>query len=250
MLDWLLSFNCTHVAMESTGEYWRPVFNILETSLEVMLVNARHVKNVPGRKTDVKDSQWLAELLQHGLLRASFIPPKPQRDLRDLIRHRQNFVREKSNLVNRVQKVLEAANIKLASVASDVMGVSGRAMLKALIAGDKNPEQIAQLAIGQLRKKHEKLEQALNGRVQPHHRFILSQLLSNIESVEEVIKQFDAQIEEYCRPFEQAVELLDTIPGVARKAAEVIVCEIGIDMSRFKSAAHLAEEGWFSTRQL
>jgi len=221
-------------------EYWRPVFNILETSLEVMLVNARHVKNVPGRKTDVKDSQWLAELLQHGLLRASFIPPKPQRDLRDLIRHRQNFVRERSNLVNRIQKVLEAANIKLASVATDVMGVSGRAMLKALIAGDKNPEQIAQLAIGQLRKKHEKLEQALNGRVQPHHRFILSQLLSNIESVEEVIKQFDAQIEEYCRPFNQAVELLDTIPGVARKAAEIIVCEIGNDMSRFKSAAHLA----------
>jgi transposase len=240
MLDWLLSFGCTHVAMESTGEYWRPVFNILETSLEVMLVNARHVKNVPGRKTDVKDSQWLAELLQHGLLQPSFIPPKPQRDLRDLIRHRQNFVRERSNLVNRIQKVLEAANIKLASVATDVMGVSGRAMLKAIIAGDKSPEQMAQLAHGQLRSKQEQLTQALIGRVQPHHRFILAQLIAQVESIDEVIKQFDSQIQEYCRPFEQAVQLLDTIPGVALKAAEVIVCEIGTDMSRFQSAAHLA----------
>jgi transposase len=140
LLDWLLSCGCTHVAMESTGEYWRPVFNILESSLEVMLVNARHVKNVPGRKTDVKDSQWLAELLQHGLLRPSFISPLPQRDLRDLVRHRQNFVRERTNLVNRIQKVLEAANIKLASVATDIMGVSGRAMLKAMITGDKSPQ--------------------------------------------------------------------------------------------------------------
>lgn len=205
-----------------------------------MLVNARHVKNVPGRKTDVKDSQWLAELLQHGLLRPSFIPPKPQRDLRDLIRHRQNFVRERSNLVNRIQKVLEAANIKLASVATDIMGVSGRAILKAIIAGDKNPEQMAQLACGQLRSKQEQLTQALIGRVQPHHCFILAQLLSQVESLDAVIQQFDSQIEEYCRPFEQAVELLDTIPGVARKAAEVMVCEIGTDMSRFKSAAHLA----------
>src|SRR5579883_1519585 len=240
MLDWLLSLNCTHVAMESTGEYWRPVFNILESSLEVMLVNARHVKNVPGRKTDVKDSQWLAELLQHGLLRPSFIPPLPQRDLRDLVRHRNNFVRERSNLVNRIQKVLEAANIKLASVATDIMGVSGRAMLKAIIAGDKNPEEMANLAVAQMRSKQEQLKQALVGRTQPHQRFILAQLLSQIESVEQVIKQFDSQIEEYCHPFNQAVQLLDTIPGVARQAALVIVCEIGIDMSRFKSAAHLA----------
>ncbi len=240
MLDWLLSFACTHVAMESTGEYWRPVFNILESSLEVMLVNARHVKNVPGRKTDVKDSQWLAELLQHGLLRPSFIPPLPQRNLRDLVRHRSNFVRERSNLVNRIQKVLEAANIKLASVATDIMGVSGRAMLKAIIAGDKNPEEMANLAVAQMRSKQEQLKQALVGRTQPHQRFILAQLLSQIESVEQVIKQFDSQIEEYCHPFNQAVQLLDTIPGVARQAALVIVCEIGIDMSRFKSAAHLA----------
>jgi transposase len=240
MLDWLLSFGCTTVAMESTGEYWRPVFNILESSTEVILVNAHHVKNVPGRKTDVKDAAWLAELLQHGLLKPSFIPPKAQRDLRDLIRHRQNFVRERTNLVNRIQKVLEAANIKLASVATDIMGVSGRAMLKALIASEKTPAQIADLAVGRLRNKHEQLEKALVGRIQPHHRFILNQLLSSVESIDEVIKQFDAQIEEYIRPFEQAVELLDTIPGVALKAAQAIVSEIGTDMSRFKSAAHLA----------
>lgn len=240
MLDWLLSFGCTHVAMESTGEYWRPVFNILESSLEVMLVNAHHVKNVPGRKTDVKDSQWLAELLQHGLLRPSFIPPLPQRDLRDLVRHRNNFVRERSNVVNRIQKVLEAANIKLASVATDIMGVSGRAMLKAIIAGDQSPIEMASLARGQLRSKQEQLTQALVGHIRPHQRFILAQLLSQVETIDQAIQQFDSQIEEYCHPFAQAIELLDTIPGVARKAAEVIVCEIGTDMSHFKSAAHLA----------
>jgi transposase len=240
MLDWLVSHGCTIVAMESTGEYWRPVFNILETCLEVILVNAHHVKNVPGRKTDVKDAAWLAELLQHGLLKPSFIPPKPQRDLRDLIRHRQNFVRERTNLVNRIQKVLETANIKLASVATDIMGVSGRAMLKALIENEKTPTEIADLAVGRLRNKHEQLEKALVGRIQPHHRFILKQLILSVESIDETIKQFDAQIEEYIRPFEQAVELLDTIPGVALKAAQAIVSEIGIEMSRFKSAAHLA----------
>jgi transposase len=240
MLDWLLSFGCTHVAMESTGEYWRPVYNILESSLEVMLVNAHHVKNVPGRKTDVKDSQWLAELLQHGLLRPSFIPPLPQRDLRDLVRHRNNFVRERSNLVNRIQKVLEAANIKLASVATDIMGVSGRAMLKAIIAGDQSPIEMASLARGQLRSKQEQLTQALVGHIRPHQRFILAQLLSQVETIDQAIQQFDSQIEEYCHPFAQAIELLDTIPGVARKAAEVIVCEIGTDISHFKSAAHLA----------
>lgn len=240
MLDWLCSCGCTHVAMESTGEYWRPVFNILETSVDVMLVNARYVKNVPGRKTDVKDSQWLAELLQHGLLRPSFIPPLPQRDLRDLVRHRQNFVRERVNLVNRIQKVLEAANIKLATVATDIMGVSGRAMLKAIIAGEQQPEQMADLARGQLRNKHEQLTQALNGRIRAHQCFILGQLLSQVESLDETIQQFDALIGEYCRPFDDAVQLLDTIPGVAHKAAVVIVSEIGTDMSRFKTAAHLA----------
>lgn len=238
--DWLTSHNCTHVAMESTGEYWRPVFNILEGNFEVMLVNARHIKAVPGRKTDIKDSQWIAELLQHGLLRASFIPPVEQRDLRDLTRHRSNFIRERVNLVNRVQKVLEAANIKLASVASDVMGVSGRAMLAAIVEGSASPELMANLAKGTMRKKHDLLIQALEGRVRPHQRFILAQLLCQIDSIDETIQCFDQQIEEYCRPFEQAVELVDTIPGIARRTAEIIVSEIGIDMSRFPSAQHLA----------
>jgi transposase len=238
--DWLTSHNCTHVAMESTGEYWRPVFNILEGNFEVMLVNARHIKAVPGRKTDIKDSQWIAELLQHGLLRASFIPPVEQRDLRDLTRHRSNFIRERVNLVNRVQKVLEAANIKLASVASDVMGVSGRAMLAAIVEGSASPELMANLAKGTMRKKHDLLIQALEGRVRPHQRFILAQLLCQIDSIDETIQCFDQEIEEYCRPFEQAVELVDTIPGIARRTAEIIVSEIGIDMSRFPSAQHLA----------
>jgi transposase len=238
--DWLTTNNCTHVAMESTGEYWRPVFNILEGSLEVMLVNARHIKAVPGRKTDIKDAQWIGELLQHGLLRASFIPPIEQRELRDLTRHRSNFIRERVNLVNRVQKVLESANIKLASVASDVMGVSGRAMLKALREDETSPETMANLAKGRLVNKHDLLVQALEGRVRPHQRFILAELLSQIETIDQTITRFDQEIENYCRPFEQAVKLLDTIPGVARRTAEIIVSEIGTDMSRFPSAEHLA----------
>lgn len=238
--DWLASHGCTHVAMESTGEYWRPVFNILEGIFEVMLVNARHIKAVPGRKTDIKDAQWIAELLQHGLLRPSFIPPIEQRDLRDLTRHRSNFIRERVNLVNRVQKVLEAANIKLASVASDVMGVSGRAMLAAIVEGNSKPELMAELAKGTMRKKHDLLVQALEGRVRAHQRFILAQLLCQIDSIDETIKCFDQQIEEYCRPFEKAVELVDSIPGIARRTAEIIVSEIGTDMTRFPTAQHLA----------
>lgn len=238
--DWLTSKGCTHVAMESTGEYWRPVFNILEGNLEVMLVNARHIKAVPGRKTDIKDAQWIGELLQHGLLRPSFIPPVQQRDLRDLTRHRSNLVRERVNLVNRIQKVLEGANIKLGCVASNVLGVSGRAMLEAIIAGHSSPEAMAALAQGTLRQKQDLLVEALEGRVRPHQQFILAQLLSLIDSLDETIAQFDTEIEETCRPFIQAVELVDTIPGVARRTAEVIIAEIGTDMSRFPSAEHLA----------
>ena len=226
--------------MESTGEYWRPVFNILEGNLEVMLVNARHIKAVPGRKTDIKDAQWIAELLQHGLLRPSFIPPIEQRDLRDLTRHRSNFIRERVNLVNRVQKVLEAANIKLASVASDVMGVSGRAMLAALVEGNSTPELMANLAKGTMSKKHDLLVQALEGQVRPHQKFILAQLLTQIDSINSSIALFNRQIEEYCHPFDEAVELVDTIPGIARQTAEIIISEIGSDMSRFPSSQHLA----------
>lgn len=238
--DWLLEAGCTHVAMESTGEYWKPVFNILEAHFAVLLVNAQHIKAVPGRKTDVKDAQWIAELLQHGLLRASFIPPPAQRELRELTRHRSTFVRERATLVNRVQKVLESANIKLASVATDVLGVSGRAMLQALIADETDIAAMAELAKGRLRNKREQLVQALEGRVQAHHRFVLAELLGQIDNLEETIARFDQQIEAYRAPFEEAIQLLDTIPGVGPETAEVIVAEMGADMSRFPSARHLA----------
>jgi transposase len=238
--DWLLSFGVTHVAMESTGEYWKPIYNILEENFEVLLVNARHIKQVPGRKTDVMDAEWIADLLRHGLLRSSFIPPVGQRELRELTRHRTNFVRERASVVNRIQKTLESANIKLASVASNVMGVSGRAMLEAIVAGTTNATEMAGLAKGRLREKREQLDKALEGRVKPHHRFVLAELLCQVDSLDESIARFDAEIEKYCHPFEEEVELLDTIPGVAQRIAEVIVSEIGSDMSRFPTADHLA----------
>ena len=238
--DWLLAQGVTHVALESTGEYWKPVFNILENEFEVLLVNAQHVKAVPGRKTDVKDAEWLAELLRHGLLKASFVPPLGQRELRELTRYRSTFVKERATLVNRVHKVLESANIKLASVATDVTGVSGRAMLQALLEGNATPEVMAELAKGRMREKRAQLAKALEGCVKPHHRFVLTELLCQIDSLDETIGRFDEQIVAYCRPFEEAVTLLDTIPGVARETAEIIIAEIGTDMSRFPSAAHLA----------
>jgi transposase len=238
--DWLVSLGVTHVAMESTGEYWKPVYNILEENFEMLLANAQHIKKVPGRKTDVMDAEWIADLLRHGLLRGSFIPPTGQRELRELTRARTNFVRERATLVNRLQKTLESANIKLASVASNVMGVSGRAMLEAIIEGVANASEMAGLAKGRLKEKREQLDKALEGRVKPHHRFVLSELLCQIDNLDEAIARFDAEIEKYCHPFEQAVELLDTIPGIARRNAEVIVSEIGSDMSRFPTANHLA----------
>lgn len=238
--DWLTTHEVTHAAMESTGEYWKPIYNLLEENFELLLVNAQHIKAVPGRKTDVKDSEWIAELLRYGLLKASFVPPKGQRELRELTRFRSTFVKERANLINRAQKVLESANIKLASVLTDLDGVSGRAMLRALIEGTASPAEMAQLAKGRLKAKRGSLELALDGRVKPHHRFILQELLAQIESLDTTITKFDEQIQEYCRPFEAAVERLDTIPGVGRETAEIIVSEIGIDMSRFPSADHLA----------
>ncbi len=240
LADWLLASGCTHVAIESTGDYWKPVFNSLEGIGEVILVNAQHVKAVPGRKTDVKDAAWLAELLQHGLLRASFIPPVARRELRDLTRYRSTFIQERVTLINRVQKLLEDANIKLAAVASDIMGVSGRAILAALLTGHVDPQALAELAKGRLRSKRDQLASALEGRVKPHHRFVLTALLSQIDSLDETIVRFDAQIQAICGPFDEAVELLDTIPGVARRTAEMLVAEIGTDMTRFPSADHLA----------
>lgn len=238
--DWLLRFRITHVAMESTGEYWKPIHNIVEENFEVLLVNTRHIKQVPGRKTDVMDAEWIADLFRHGLLRGSFIPPVGQRELRKLTRHRANFVRERATLVNRIQKTMESANIKLASVATDVMGVLGRAILDAIVAGTANAAEMAGLAKGRLREKREQLDKALAWRVKPHHRFVLSELLCQVDNLDKAIARFDAEIGKYCRDFEETLELLGTIPGVARHAAEVIVSEIGSDMSRFPTANHLA----------
>jgi len=238
--DWLTTYGISHVAMESTGEYWKPIYNILEENFEVWLVNAQHIKAVPGRKTDVKDSEWIAELLRYGLLKARFVPPKGQRELRELTRFRTTFIKERATLINRLQKALESANIKLASVVTNIEGVSGRAILEALIEGQASPVAMADLAKGRLRAKREALEQSLVGRVQDHHRFILQELLCQIDSLDETIERFATKIEAYCRPFEDAIERLDTIPGVARETAEVIVSEIGVDMSRFPTANHLA----------
>jgi len=238
--DWLIAYGVTHASMESTGEYWKPVFNILENNFEVILVNAQHVKAVPGRKTDVNDAEWLADLLKHGLLKASFVPPVEQRELRELTRYRSTFVRERVNLINRVQKVLESANIKLASVVSDVAGVSGRAILAAIVQGQANASEMAELAKGRLRSKREQLAQALEGRVKSQHRFILTELLCQIDGLEETIARFDEQIQAYSRPFEEAVILLDTIPGISRELAEVIVAEIGVNMDQFVTADSLS----------
>jgi transposase len=238
--DWLQSHAVTHAAMESTGEYWRPIYNILEGNFEVLLVNAQHMHQVPGRKTDVKDSEWLVDLLRHGLVRASFVPPAAQRDLRDLTRHRGNFVRERTNLVNRVHKTLEGANIKLGAVATDIMGVSGRAMLEALIAGQSDPATMAELSKGRLRTKRDQLAKALAGRVKPHHQFILTELLCQIDSLDETIAHFDTQIGELCHPFEQVVVHLDTISGIGPDLAQAILAEIGTDMSRFGDARRLS----------
>ena len=238
--DWLVEAGCTHVAMEATGVYWKPVYNILEGQVELLVVNAQHIKAVPGRKTDVKDAEWIAELLQHGLLKASFIPPQSQRDLRDLTRYRTTLVRERARIVNRLQKVLEDANLKLAGVATDVMGVSGRAMLEALLAGQTDTGQLAELAKGRLRKKIPQLKEALTGRVREHHRFMLSEQLSHIDYLDEAIERLAAEMGERLRPFEEEIRLLDTIPGINRQTAEELIAEIGTDMSRLPDGHHLA----------
>jgi transposase len=237
--DWLQEASITHVALESTGSFWRPIYNLLEGHFELLLVNPHHVKNVPGRKTDVKDARWLVQLLQHGLVRPSFVPPEKQRALRDLTRTRTSFVEEKTRLVNRIQKTLEDANIKLSCVASDVVGVSGRAMLSALIGGEQDPVGLAQLARGRMRSKTAELEAALLGHVKPHHALILTQLLCQIDSVEASIERLEAAIEETSAPYREAVVLLDGIPGIGVVGARAILSEIGTDMSRFPTASHL-----------
>ena len=238
--DWLTTQEVTHVAMESTGVYWKPIFNILENQFQVILVNAQHIKHVPGRKTDVKDCEGIAQLLQLGLLRASFVPPRPVRELRDLTRQRAQLVQERARTANRIQKVLEDANIKLGSVATDTLGVSGRDMLEAIVAGETDAEKLAELARQRLRAKIPALRLALEGRVTEHHRFLLRTLLDHVAHLETVIGPSSARIESVLSPFEEAVDRLKTIPGVDRRAAEVIVAEIGKDMSQFPSDDHLS----------
>ena len=240
MADWLDEQAVSHVAMESTGVYWKPVFNLLEGRFEVLLVNAHHIKQVPGRKTDVRDAEWIAQLLQYGLLKAGFIPPPPIRELRDLTRQRAQLIRERASVANRIHKVLEDANIKLASVASDVLGVSGRSMLTALIGGAENPDQLAGLARGQLRKKQPELILALQGLVTNHHRFLLRTLLKQIDQLENLIAEYASRIDQVMAPFAEAAARLETIPGLGSHAAEAILAEIGDDMSVFPTAGHLA----------
>ena len=237
--DWLQSLGITHVAMESTGIYWRPLYYLLEEQFTVLLVNMQHLKHVPGRKSDVRDSEWLAQLLEWGLLRSSLVPPQPIRDLRDLTRYRKRQIEDRAQEVNRLVRLLEDAGIKLASVATDVMGVSGRAMLAALLQGQSDPAALADLARGVLRRKLPALREALQGRFRPHHAFLLTQILSKIEFLEEVIEHLTAAIDEHVRPFEADLARLMTIPGVARRNATTIFAETGGDMTRFPSAAHL-----------
>lgn len=265
MSDWLARRGVTHVAMESTGVYWHPVYNLLEGEYEVLVVNAKHIKHVPGRKTDVKDAEWIAELLSYGLLKASFVPEKPQREMRDLTRYRTKLVQERAREVNRVQKLLEGANIKLSSVATDVLGVSGRLMLDALIKGNVDEKTMAEMAKGRMRSKIPELEQALTGIVSDHHRFMLGEQLTHIDFLDEQIisisneisKRLEKMSQEQQSPppkrqdkaetegnempltWQAAIELLDTVPGINQRAAEAILAETGINMNQFPEDKHL-----------
>ena len=226
--------------MESTGVYWKPVYYILEEMVTCVLVNPGHVKQVPGRKTDIKDCVWIAQLLEHGLLRGSFVPPLPIRELRDLTRGRKALIQDRTRAANRLHKMLEDSGIKLASVATDILGVSGRAMLEALVRGTTDPDVLTDLARGKLRKKLPALRQALAGRFRPHHAFVVGQLLAQIDYLEEAIEAFSAQVADAIAPFADVVQRLDTIPGVNQRTAETLVAEVGVDMSVFPTAGHLA----------
>ncbi|MEK4126552.1 IS110 family transposase [Anoxybacillus sp. FSL W8-0382] len=240
-VNWLKEKGVTHVAMESTSVYWKPLYNLLELEqIETLVVNARHIKAVPGRKTDMKDAEWIANLLRHGLLKGSYIPDRAQRELRELVRYRRSLIEERARELNRIQKVLEGANIKLSSVVSDINGASARKMIRALIEGKNDPMVIAQLAKGKLKQKVKELQRALHGVIGPHQRMMLAEQWRHVEYLDEAIARLDQEIEERTRPFEEALELLDTIPGVGRQSAEQILAEIGTDMSRFASASHLA----------
>ena len=242
LADWIMDHGCTHVAMESTGSFWKPVYNILECYEldEIMVVNAQHIKNVPGRKTDSLDAAWIAKLLRHGLLKGSFIQNREQRELKELVGYRKSLVEERSREVNRIQKVLEGAGIKLSSVATNVVGVSGRSILEAIVSGVDDPEFLASLAKGKLIKKREQLEQALRGLVGKHQRMMIAMQLEHIDCLDQQIAKLDQEIEEQMCPFEDIVVLLDEIPGIGTRGAQVILACIGTDMSRFPTASHLS----------
>lgn len=249
MATWLAKSAVTHVAMESTGVFWKPIYNVLEGRFEVLLCNARHIKQVPGRKTDVKDCEWIAQLLQHGLLRGSFVPERDLRELRDLTRHRAQVIGEQTRAANRIHKVLEDANIKLGTVARDILGVSGRTILNAIAEGESDPQRLASMAVGRLRKKISELERVLRGNVTQHHRFMLKTLLGQVAYLEGVIDALTKRIEELTaampgkgesRPFPEAIHLAITSPGIAERTAQNVLAEIGTDMSRWPTASHLA----------
>ncbi len=237
--DWLTGHGCTHVAMESTGVDWKPVWHVLDGSFELVLANAMHIRNIPGRKSDVNDATWIADLLAHGLIRGSFVPPAPVQELRDLTRTRKQLVREITQHTLRIQKTLENANLKLTGTLSDILGVSGRAILQALVAGETNPERLADLARGRVKASRAELVAALHGRVTAHHRFLLQLHLTQIEALEGAVREVEARLGEALAPFQTAVDRLITMPGVSETVARVIVAEIGFDMTRFPTAGHL-----------
>ena len=238
--DWLADCGVTHVAMESTGVYWKPIYNLLEDNFELLVVNARHIKAVPGRKTDVKDAEWLADLLRHGLVRSSFIPGRPQRELRELLRYRRGLIQERSRVTNTIEKVLEGANIKLGAVATDILGVSGRAMLKAMANGTDDPQLLADLAQGTLKQKHTALTQALRGLVGPHQRMMLQSQLRHLAFLDGEVKDVSSEVAKRMEPFQDEITRIDEIPGVGTVVAQNILGEIGLNMGQFPSAKHIS----------
>lgn len=237
--EWLSAHGVTHVAMEATGVYWKPVWHMLEGYFELVLANAQHIRNVPGRKTDVGDAAWIADLLAHGLIRSSFVPPEPIQELRDLTRTRKQLVREISQHSSRIQKVLEDANLKVGSVLSDVLGKSGRAILNALVGGETDPQKLADLARGTARKKRAELVEALHGRIRDHHRQLLKVHLELVVALEQALTEIDAAVGKNLAPIQDSARLLMTIPGISEVTSHVILAEIGVDMARFPTAAHL-----------
>ncbi|GHO60332.1 IS110 family transposase [Ktedonobacter robiniae] len=238
--SWLAEGQVEQVALESTGIYWRPIFQLLEGRYEIILVNAQHMHAIPGHKTDIKDSEWIADLLRHGLLKASFIPPKPIRELRDLVRTQTHLMQERNRHINRIHKILETANIKLSSVVTDIVGKSARQMLEALIAGESDPAQLAKLARGRMRPKVAQLQQALQGHLEPHHRFLLRETLAHLDFLQQRTEQLEQEVAERLSPFEASIVLLTTIPGLSRRSATILISELGTDLAAFPSAAHLA----------